>query len=146
MTDSLPFQLGYQIKRTQLMLRQRMDDELRRIGLTTPQYIALRILQVTPGLSNAELARRAFVTAQTMNKIVLKLEETGLLVRHPHLTHGRVQEALLTERAYELLRQGFPLIEAIADDLVSGLDEVEQRRLLALLIACTDTLHEKGYS
>ncbi|WP_138431118.1 MarR family winged helix-turn-helix transcriptional regulator [Fodinibius saliphilus] len=67
-------QLGYVIKRVQQLLRTRMDEKLDVVGVTTPQYAALSILEEDQGLSNAELARRCFLTPQTMHKIIVGLE------------------------------------------------------------------------
>ena len=54
--------IGYQLKRLQSLLRARMDAALDERGLTTPQYAALSAIEAAPGLSNAALARRSFVT------------------------------------------------------------------------------------
>jgi DNA-binding MarR family transcriptional regulator len=78
------------LKRAQYTLRQVMDDRLADAALTTPQYAALTALEREEGLSNAELARRCFVTPQTMHSIVTRLEEEGLLRRTPHPNHGRI--------------------------------------------------------
>jgi len=63
---------------------------LRGLGITTPQYAALTFLDESPGLSSAQLARRAFVTPQTMNRMVANLEAAGLIARGPHPELGRV--------------------------------------------------------
>lgn len=131
---------GYELKRAQHALRLRMDDALRAVGLTTPQYSVLSLLEETPGLSNAELARRAFVTAQTMNAIVANLNSAGLLMRRPHPTHGRVQETLLTERGRESLGLAHPLVDAIVRRMLAGLESDERQRLLTSLQSCADAL------
>lgn len=95
--------IGFALKRAQHALRTHMDAELQRIGLTTPQYAVLNFLKVEPGASNAELARRSFVTPQTMQGIVVALERAGFIVRAPHPGHGRVQTTALTERGREVL-------------------------------------------
>jgi DNA-binding MarR family transcriptional regulator len=78
---------GYILKRAQQSLRTRMDRELKAHELTTPQYAVLVITATSPGISNADLARAAFVTPQTMQGIVSILEKRGLLERVPG--HGR---------------------------------------------------------
>ena len=72
---------GYLVKRVQVALRSAMDRALLSEDLTTPQYGVLSALQKAPGLSNAELARRSFVTPQTMIRIVASLEDKGLVTR-----------------------------------------------------------------
>lgn len=47
-------------------LRSHLAAGLRELGLTMPQYASLTFLRDEPGASNAALARRAFVTPQTM--------------------------------------------------------------------------------
>ncbi len=90
--------VGYQLKRAQQALRTAMDEGLRAQGLTTPQYAALTHLEADGPLSGAELARRCFVTAQTINAILVGLERARLVERAPHANHGRVIEARLTKR------------------------------------------------
>ena len=76
----------------------RLDRALRReIGtlvapLTVPQYTALSILRDRAGLSNAQLARRSYVTPQSMNEVIAALEREGLVARSPAANHGRVLE------------------------------------------------------
>ena len=73
-----------------------MGLKLRRFGLTAPQYNVLCSLEVEPGASNARLARRAFVTPQTMPSMRVKLERAGLIERTPEADHGRIQRTQLT--------------------------------------------------
>ena len=58
-----------------------MDRALVELNLTTPQYSVLSELHEFPGLSNADLARKSFVTPQTMNLIVQNLEARELIGR-----------------------------------------------------------------
>ena len=62
--------LGYMLKRAQHALRMSMDELLEPIGVTVPQYNVLSAVELQPGISNAALARGAFVTAQSMQGIV----------------------------------------------------------------------------
>ncbi len=58
--------VGHMLKRAQAALRASMDEDLAAKDLNTPQFAALFALKQEPGLSNADLARRTFVTPQTM--------------------------------------------------------------------------------
>jgi hypothetical protein len=58
-----------------------MDAVLRPLDLTVPQYACLELLGRTPGLSNADLARGAFVTRQSMNGVLRGLQDRGLVTR-----------------------------------------------------------------
>ena len=94
-----PFKtIGFALKMAQQALRSHLDAALQGIGLTTPQYAVLTFLEVEPGASNAALARRAFVTPQTMQGILVALERASLIFRTPHPEHGRVQTTELTTK------------------------------------------------
>ncbi|MGF7160322.1 DNA-binding MarR family transcriptional regulator [Rhodoligotrophos appendicifer] len=97
--------LGYALKRAQQAMRLHMDRQLQEIGLNAPQYNVLASLEAEPGASNARLARRAFVTPQTMQAMLVKLEQAGLIQRRPDTEHGRIQRTELTERGRSSLAQ-----------------------------------------
>lgn len=107
--DNQPFlpheTLGYALKRAQQAMRLHMDRQLKEIGLNAPQYNVLASLEDEPGASNARLARRAFVTPQTMQAMLVKLEQSGLIERRPDSEHGRIQRTELTEKGRSLLAQ-----------------------------------------
>ena len=135
-------QMGYQLKRAQHALRIQMDEALRDISLTTPQYSSLSVLEEEPGLSGASLARRCFVTAQTMNTIIANLEEAGLLVRRPHLEHGRVLQAYLTPKAENLLQEGHRRVRAIEERMMAAIPHDQQLQITQALQACADALEK----
>ena len=132
--------IGYEMKRAQHELRLQMDAALREVGVTTPQYAALSVLAEEPGISNAGLARRSFVTPQTMNQILLKLEAAGLAERRPHPEHGRVLQAYPTEEGEKLRRECAKRVDAVEERMVSGLSEDERLTLLDLLRGCSAAL------
>ncbi|MDQ7994353.1 MAG: MarR family transcriptional regulator [Luteibacter sp.] len=109
--------IGYALKMAQQALRTRMDAGLREIGLTTPQYAVLTYLKNEAGASNATLARRAFVTPQTMQGILVALERADLIVRTADPDHGRVQKTELTAAGIDAL------------DAASGIVADAERRL-----------------
>ena len=136
--------VGYELKRAQHALRVEMDGTLRRVGLTTPQYAALAALEGEPGLSGAELARRCFVTPQTMNGILVNLENAGMLKRSSHPEHGRVLQAYLTEEGEAMVSRAHAPIEAIEERMLAGVGEDERRRFLGALRDCADALEGAG--
>lgn len=95
--------IGFALKLAQQALRTRLDSRLREIGLTTPQYATLTLLKNEAGASNAVLARRSFVTAQTMQGILVALERAGYISRTAHPEHGRVQKTELTTKGRDVV-------------------------------------------
>ncbi len=110
-----------------------MDRALRDVVMTTAQYSALSALEAAPGLWGAELARRSFVTPQTMNAILAKLESAGLVVRRPHPTHGRVLQACLTKLGEESVARAHGLVEAVEGRMLDRLCQDGRHRLLEAL-------------
>lgn len=130
---------GHAIKRAEQALIAAKNAALRPYGLTVPQYAALLLLAGQPGLSGAELARRALVTPQTMSTVLTNLERKGLVDRTVHPIHSRVIEIRLTDGGTEVLHQADQAarrVEAALDDALGP--EVEQFR--RLLVTAADKL------
>jgi DNA-binding MarR family transcriptional regulator len=136
--------VGYLLKQAQHALRTAMDRALRERGLTTPQYAVLSALEDQPGLSNAELARRAFVTPQTMNSIVALLERAGLVERRPHAQHERVRTIVLTPAGAELVQSCHEAVERIEQRMLAPLSDAERAQLATLLRTCAKAIQSDG--
>jgi DNA-binding MarR family transcriptional regulator len=131
--------VGYVLKRVQQALRAAMDEVLGRSGLTTAQYAALSVLEEAPGLSGAELARRCFVTPQTMNDIVAHLEAADLVERRRG-DDARVLRTALTAAGQDLVAVCHQAVEVVEERMVSALSASEQQQLLGSLRRCADAL------
>ena len=86
------------------------------------------------------MARRCFVTPQTMNGIIVGLEKAGLVHRAPHTEHGRVIETRLTNEGASLLRRADPVGGGIEDAMLAGFSSRERQELRAALRRCIDNL------
>lgn len=134
--------LGYLIKRVQQALMLEMDRSLRSLGVTTPQYAALAMLEQYPGLSNADLAERCFVTPQTMHQIVGRLEQHALVSRQPHPEHGKIRQTQLTPRGTKLLQQAHVKVLEVETQMVRLLTEGDRQRAVVLLETCLTALQK----
>ena len=132
--------MGYHLKRLQQALRMAMDEALKEVGLTTPQYVALMALESMPGASSAALARACFVTAQTMNQIVQGLCATGLVTRHAHPEHRRIVQLSLTAEGQNRLTRAHHHVVAVEERMLAELDPEEQRQFVASLQQCSHAL------
>ena len=65
---------SYLVARLDRLIRARLVDALRPFEVTVPQYTLLSVLDIRPGLSNAQLARRSYISAQAMHQLVNGLE------------------------------------------------------------------------
>lgn len=131
---------GYILKQAQHALRTRMDDELRAHELTTSQYAVLAAVSVDPGISNAALAKSAFVTAQTMQGIVATLEKRTLLGRAPDPNHGRILMTHLTENGRETLAEANGAVMKVEALMLRSITKYDQKRVIETLQTCIDNL------
>ncbi|GJI94658.1 hypothetical protein RugamoR57_13760 [Duganella caerulea] len=134
--------IGYNLKITQHRLRQRLDAELARLGITAPQNAVLLAIAGNPRISNADLARSAFVTPQTMQGILVNLERGGLIVRNPHPEHGRVIMTELTKAGQRAVADGAKAADAVERQMLSRLSADEARQLCDLLKRCAAALDD----
>ncbi|MEP1610832.1 MAG: MarR family transcriptional regulator [Roseobacter sp.] len=128
--------VGYVLKQVQASLRAAMDEVLRPLDLTVPQYACLEMLGQRPGLSNSELARGAFVTRQSMNLVVRRLQERDLLTRLEEAPHGRVLPTELTKDGQAILSAASVSVRAVEKQLFSPLSNEQQSQLREALAAC----------
>ncbi|QIB33140.1 MarR family winged helix-turn-helix transcriptional regulator [Ancylobacter pratisalsi] len=132
--------IGFALKQAQQALRNRMDSGLREIGLTTPQYAVLAFLEVEAGASNAMLARRAFVTPQTMQAILVALERAGFIARTPHAEHGRVQSTELTASGRGVLEAASAIVADAEARLRNAVAPLDPPAVTAMLLRLAEAL------
>lgn len=132
--------VGYVLKQASTALRAAMDTALRPLQLTVPQYACLELLGRQPGLSNADLARGAFVTRQAMNGVLRGLQDRGLVTRPATAARGRARPTELTATGREHLRTASSAVGAIEARMLSPLSPPQQRRLRDDLAACAAAL------
>lgn len=115
----------YLVKRLELVVRSLMDDALRPRGLTTLQFTALSVLARHDGLSSAALARRSFVTPQSMNEMVHWLEGRGLVDRERDPANRRVLRIRLAPAGRRLVDECTEVVRVVEDRLhaAMGADE-----------------------
>jgi len=133
---------GYLLKRAQVALNAAMNAAFHPHGATLPQYAVLTALDEEPGLSNAELARRAFVTPQTMNQVLRELEQRNWVSRHPHPAHGRILQADLTRDGRQTLRACHQAADAVEERMLAKLTPAHRQQLTTALRTCIEGLSQ----
>jgi len=133
--------LVYRLKKTQHALRISMDKALKLIDLTTPQYAVLSQLELEGGISNAELARKSFITAQTMHGIVSNLENRELIERKNNPNHGRILSANLTKKGLTIVQKAHHLISNIESEMTLTMSFDQKALLEQMLSECLRNLN-----
>ncbi|ADP82684.1 transcriptional regulator, MarR family [Pseudofrankia inefficax] len=103
------------------------------LDLTPPQAGLLRLLAVSPGRSQRELADDLGMPPSRFVPFADELEERGLIERRRNPTDRRLYALHLTGRGTELLAELRTASAAHEQQLVQGLAADEHRQLTALL-------------
>jgi DNA-binding MarR family transcriptional regulator len=127
--------LLYLVGRIDRVVRQAIGKVVAARGLSVNQYTTLSVLNQRSGLSNAQLARRALVSPQSMNEVLLALERRGLVRRRAHPDHGRILQARLTAKGRAVLADCDAEVQRVEARLVSGLDDEERGALRRSLLS-----------
>jgi DNA-binding MarR family transcriptional regulator len=133
---------GYLLKQAQSLLHLRMEEALRPLELTVSHYSCLFHLRLEPGISAATLARRTFVTRQSMNAMLQQLIDRGLVARPDQADSGRALPAALTPAGARALDAAQELVDGVEARMLSGLSVAESGALTRGLAACVSALAE----
>ncbi|HSM44672.1 MAG TPA: MarR family transcriptional regulator [Acidimicrobiia bacterium] len=129
---------SYLVARLDRLVRSQLSEVLEPFDLSVPQYTLLSVLEHRPGLSNAQLARRSYITAQAMHQVVNGLEERGLIARRVSPVHGRIQLTELTDEGLDLLKSCDEEVTRLEERIFGGLGEKGEERLRRLIQAAID--------
>ena len=139
MSNTSP-QIGYAIKQAQSLLHLRMEEALQPLELSVSHYSCLFRLRLEPGISAAALARRVFMTRQSMNVLLQQLIDRDLVARPPVAESGRALPAELTPAGNRVLDAAGVAVDAVEHRMLSGLTPAESAALGSGLAACIDAL------
>jgi DNA-binding MarR family transcriptional regulator len=117
------------LKAASQTMRAALADALEDLGLTVPQLLILRAIELTPNVSSAELARACYVSPQAMVANINRLEMAGLIERSKG--GGRALETSMTDKGRAIFdRAGSRIAQAeryvtqhLGEETVRALDE-----------------------
>jgi DNA-binding MarR family transcriptional regulator len=133
--------LLYLIGRADRVVRRAIGEVLEGHGLSVNEYSTLSVLHRRGGLSNAQLARRALVSPQSMHGVLLCLEEQGLVRRSAHPDHGRIRPTQLTAKGVRVLQACDEHVRDVEARMVDDLSPAERATLRKGLICGVRALH-----
>jgi DNA-binding MarR family transcriptional regulator len=137
--------IGRLLKNMHQSTRQAIEESLRRQGidLSFAHFVALYTLSSEPGIAGAELARRAFVTAQTMNTILRRLERDGAIERRPNPSNQRADSWSTTKAGQLRMERARVVAESVWSQMFASFKEQEVRQLQRLLERCLAGLEKQ---
>jgi MarR family transcriptional regulator, organic hydroperoxide resistance regulator len=109
----------------------------RRIGITGPQRLVLRIIEQRSGITASELVRAIHLHKSTLTGILNRLEQRQLLVREPDAADRRRMCLRLSRKTRATFPGEVPTLEAAIRRVLPRLSVAQRRstrRVLALLV------------
>ncbi|MEU4227036.1 MarR family transcriptional regulator [Nonomuraea sp. NPDC026600] len=138
--SQLDERIGYLVKQVQQAFRRACEEQLRTVGLSMSQYAVLRALADAPGAPAAELARRTFVTRQSLRDVLTGLKEAGLASVAAQPSAGRALPVTLTDSGRLMLDQAESIVTEVEGRMLTTLPPGDVRQLATLLTTCAENL------
>lgn len=128
--------VGYLLRQAQQALRHALDAAVTDLGITSPQYSVLSMIELAPGSSGVEIADQMMLTPQTVNGILLALDRGGLVERRPDQGDKRALQAYLTDAGRALTATARTRVSAVEERMTSLLTAVRRRQFNEALVSC----------
>lgn len=139
-------QVGYLLKRLMHLFRHLVDLRLRRgSDLSFAHLVTLDQIQQEPGIAGASLARRLFVTAQTMTGLLRRLEQNGSVERRPDPQNRRADRWFLMPAGIEQLSAARAAGGPVMTQMLSLLKPDEIVALRSSLERCVEGLEMESH-
>ena len=119
--------------RFNLISNKKLQDDLEKLQLTSPQFYVLATIGYAGGLPFGEIGEKMMVTVSNLTGIVDRLEEKGVVARQRDAHDRRVIRVRLTEKGSKLYKNTIPLFEKSISRFFSPLDKSQQKELSSLL-------------
>jgi DNA-binding MarR family transcriptional regulator len=123
-------------------LRRSLGSILRVFELTVAEYTALSLISRRGGYSNAQLARRSFVSPQAMHEMISSLEKRGLLERAPSESHRSMRHTHLTAQSRELLNRCNVAVEEMEKAMLEGVSPERRVEVITVLLQSARNLRK----
>lgn len=133
---------SYAVATLERSIRRSLGAVLKPFELTVAEYTALSLIRRRDGYSNAELARRSFVSPQAMHEMISSLEERGLLERAPSRSHRSMRHTHLSVRGRDLLDRCNTAVDAMEETMLAGVSATHRSEVIALLRQSARNLRE----
>src|SRR4249919_1888360 len=130
-TDNLQF--GYTIVDVARLLRHVFDRRALHLGLTRAQWRAMHRINLSPGLSQTQLAEDLDLEAIAVGRVVDRLVKEGYVERRPDPADRRRWNLFPAARFAEMMAHIVRIAGALSDDLLAGVPADDVQRLLGVL-------------
>ncbi|SFS83900.1 DNA-binding transcriptional regulator, MarR family [Sulfitobacter marinus] len=110
-----------------------MQEEMAKLGLTTPQMRSLAVLSVHDGILIRELAVFAVVQQSTLSRGLDSLAQNGLVRRQPDPDDSRATRIFLTDDGRAAFERLWPHMSDAYQAMFAGVGAAEKRAFVSTL-------------
>ena len=128
------------MKRIIIHFKAAMDEELKPYGVTAAQIRMLSAIRQAPGSSGAQLSRECEVTPQTMQALIERAEEAGLILRGKDSVNDRIVTAELTPAGDEVMHAADRVVSEFEARLWKGIPAPAIEALIEVLEKCLNNI------
>lgn len=136
--------LGYLMRQAQQALWVALESALRPLGISASQFGVLRLVEVEPGATGAELAYTSMFSPQATQEILVVLEAAGLVDRKSDASDRRVRRTFLTKKGARILKEAHAEAIILEERMMSGMSHRQSQDLKKSLVHVARVLAEEG--
>ncbi len=114
------------------------------LDLTPVQFGALTALKGNPDVDQATLAGLIAHDRVTMGSVLDRLQNKGLITRKISQNDRRARVLSLTDQGRAVVDAATPIVHALQNEILSGLDAQEAEQLLHLMRKAADAGNQRS--
>ena len=134
--------LGYLMRQAQQALWISLEAELRPLGISASQFGVLRLVDVEPGATGADLAYTSMFSPQSTQEILVVLEAAGFVERRCDDRDGRIRRTFLTTKGARVLGKAHARAIALEERMVAGMSPRQRQELKKALVHIAQALDD----
>jgi DNA-binding MarR family transcriptional regulator len=127
-------------RRMTTLFRERMEEQLKPLGITAAQLQLLAALTKAPGTSGAHISRVCEVTPQTTHALLAAAEDRGWIRRSPDPENLHTLLATLTPQGRRVFTRGKTIALRLQGQMLRTLTAAEIQHLESVLIQLIENL------
>ena len=131
-------------RRMNTLFRDRLEEQLKPLGITAAQLQLLAALIKGPGTSGAQISRYCQVTPQTTHALLAAAEGRGWIRRSPHPENAHTLLATLTPLGQRVFTRGKTIALRVQDQMLRTLTASEVGHLEAILVQLVENLENQN--
>jgi DNA-binding MarR family transcriptional regulator len=127
-------------RRMTTLFRDRLEEQLKPLGITAAQLQLLAALVKEPGTSGAHISRYCQVTPQTTHALLAAAEGRGWVRRSPHPENAHTLLATLTPQGRRVFTRGKIIALRLQGRMLRTLTAAEVKQLELVLMQLIENL------